>query len=65
VLLIGLRPGRRQRGPGAAVVHPGRRWPLAAARDPGLDEHLGARQARHRPGPRLLPRGWQRARDLL
>ena len=65
VLLRGLRPGRRQRGPRLPVLHGRRRRPVAAPRHRGLDEHLGPGQAGDRPGPRLLPRGRQRARDGL
>ena len=36
-----------------------------APRHARLDEHMGAREARDRPGTRLLPGGRQRARDLL
>ena len=46
------------------MVYGGGRWPLASSRDPGLDEHLGARQAGDRAGSRLLPGGRQRARHL-
>ena len=43
----------------------GRRRPVAPPRHRALDEHLGPRQARHRPGPRLLPGRRQRAGHRL
>ena len=55
VLLGRLRPGRRQRGHRAAVLHRRRRGPVAPPRHRGLDVDLGPGQAGHRPGARLLP----------
>ena len=51
--------------PGDAVLHAGRRRRVARHVTEGVDEHLGPRQAGHRPGARLLPRGSERARDRL
>ena len=65
VVLGRLRPRRRQRGPGDAVLHAGRRRRVAAPRHRRLDEHLGSRQAGDRAGARLLPRRRERARDRL
>ena len=65
VVLRRLRHRRRQRGPRPALLHAGRRRPLAAARHHRVDEHLGPGQAGDRPGARVLPRGRQRARHRL